>query len=500
MSLPAHPLEPIPELTRRIAQASFPKGTLAMQLRDALGPIYEDADFADLFPKRGRAAEAPWRLAMVTVLQALENLSDRQAAEMVRARLDWKYALSLPLDDEGFDASILTDFRQRLVTHAAQDRLLEPILRVCRERGWLKAGGKQRTDSTFVLANVRGLSSLESVGEGLRTALNEIAEVAPDWLLEIVSPDWFDRYVHRFELQRLPKGEQAKEELRRQVGEDSWHLLQAARGEQVPHSVQACRSLAVLQQVWQQHFEWVEGRIRWRDGPAVENAQRVISPYETDARASRKRETDWVGYKVHLTETCGEEEAVQLIVQAEITPATEQDSEETMPLLDDLQARDLVPEVRLAESGYVSGEVLVRHAELGIELVGPLKQEGGWQHATGYGVSAFQVDWDKQQVRCPQGHLSQNWCPGRHNRGEEVIWVRFSAVTCQACPVKELCTKREKHTGRILTLSPQPIHEARSRRRTEQATPAFQQRYGLRAGIEGTLSEGVRSHGLRRAR
>ncbi len=95
----------------------------------------------------------------------------------------------------------------------------------------------------------------------------------------------------------------------------------------------------------------------------------------------------------------------------------------------DLQARDLVPEVRLVDSGYVSGQVRAFHAELGIELVGPLKQEGGWQHETGYGLSAFQVDWQKQQVRCPQGHLSQNWCPGRHNRGEEVIRVSFSAVS-----------------------------------------------------------------------
>src|SRR6266496_516295 len=168
MSLHTQPLEPIPDLTSRIAHASFPKGTLAMHLRDALGPIYEDADFAHLFPRRGRAAEAPWRLALVTILQALENLSDRQAAEMVRGRLDWKYALSLPLDDQGFDASILTDFRQRLLDHAAQDLLLEPILRVCREHGWLSAGGKQRSDSTWVIANVRGLSSLESVGESLR--------------------------------------------------------------------------------------------------------------------------------------------------------------------------------------------------------------------------------------------------------------------------------------------------------------------------------------------
>ena len=500
MSLPTQPLEPIPDLTRRIAQASFPKGTLAMHLRDALGSIYQDADFVDLFPKRGRAAEAPWRLALVTVFQALENLSDRQAAEMVRGRLDWKYALSLPVDDAGFDASILVDFRQRLLDHMAQDRLLEPILQVCRERRWLKAGGKQRTDSTWVIAKVRGLSSLESVGESLRAALNELADMEPDWLLAVISPDWFDRYVHRFELQRLPKGEQAQALLRKQVGEDSWHLLQAAMDDHAPQSVRTCPSLGLLRQVWHHHFERREGLIRWRDGPAVESAERVISPYETQARASRKRDTDWVGYKVHLTETCGEDEVVHLIVQAEITAATEQDVEETMPLLRDLQARDLVPEVRLVDSGYISGDVLARHAQLGIELVGPLKQEGGWQHETGYGVSAFQVDWQQQQVRCPQRNLSQNWCPGRHTHGQEVIRVSFSAVICHACPVKEFCTKREDHTGRIVTLSPQSVHEARSRRRTEQDTPAFQQRYALRAGIEGSLSEGIRSHGLRQAR
>src|SRR5438105_3674202 len=122
MSLHTQPLEPIPDLTSQIAHTSFPKGTLAMHLRDALGSIYQDADFADLFPRRGRAAEAPWRLALVTVLQALENLSDRQAAEMVRGRLDWKYALSLPLDDPGFDAafwwtfvSVCSIMRRRIV-------------------------------------------------------------------------------------------------------------------------------------------------------------------------------------------------------------------------------------------------------------------------------------------------------------------------------------------------------------------------------------------------
>jgi transposase len=144
--------------------------------------------------------------------------------------------------------------------------------------------------------------------------------------------------------------------VRQQVGEDSWQRLQAATNEQAPQSVRTCSGLIRLQQIWEQHFERVDGVIRFRNGPAVQSAERVISPFETDARASRKRDTEWVGYKVHLTETCSEDEAVHLIVQAEITPATEQDVEETMPLLQELQARDLVPEVRLVDSGYVSGE------------------------------------------------------------------------------------------------------------------------------------------------
>src|SRR2546421_7769658 len=182
MSLQPQGLEPIPQTTSRLAHKSSPKGTAIMRLRDALGPIYQDETFAELFSRRGRPAEAPWRLALVTVFQAMENLSDRQAAQMVALRLDWKYALSLEPEDEGFDYSVLSQFRQRLIEHQAAELVLEPLLAVCREQGWLKAGGKQRTDSTHVLACVRSLSSLESVGETLRASLNAIAEVEPQWL------------------------------------------------------------------------------------------------------------------------------------------------------------------------------------------------------------------------------------------------------------------------------------------------------------------------------
>jgi transposase len=184
MSMQPQGLDPVPELTERIARASFPHGSLPMRLRDALGAVYHDEEFAHLFPKRGRAAEAPWRLVLVLVLQALENLTDRQAADAVRARLDWKYALSLPVDDPGFDHSILSDFRARLVEQEAVKLVLEPILTLCRAKGWLTPGGQYRTAETHVLSAVRRLNSLESVGETLRAVLNAASEVEPEWVRE----------------------------------------------------------------------------------------------------------------------------------------------------------------------------------------------------------------------------------------------------------------------------------------------------------------------------
>ena len=189
--------------TVRIARAACPKGTLAMRLRDVLADLYQDEQFVKLYPVEGQPGYAPWRLAVVTVLQYSENLTDRQAANAVRERIDWKYALGLELSDAGFDYSLLSAFRTRLVEQQAETLLLDRLLEVCKQRGWLKEGGKQRTDSTHVLARVRSLSNLECVGETLRAALDDLADLSPDWLVKQVTPDWFERYSHRVENYRL---------------------------------------------------------------------------------------------------------------------------------------------------------------------------------------------------------------------------------------------------------------------------------------------------------
>src|SRR5579871_315478 len=204
MSLQPTPLGPVPEETARVARAAFPKGNPLLILRDDLGIFYTDARFAPLFPPQGHPAEAPWRLALVLVLQFVENLTDRQAADAVRSRIDWKYLLGLALTDPGFDYSILSEFRTRLLEGDAEYLLLEALLEHCQERRLLKARGRQRTDATHVLAAIRVLNRLECVGEALRHALNTLAVVAPDWLRTQVPAEWVDRYAHRLESYRLP--------------------------------------------------------------------------------------------------------------------------------------------------------------------------------------------------------------------------------------------------------------------------------------------------------
>jgi len=138
-----------------VARAAFPKGNIYMQRHKELGALYTDEMFTELFSTRGQPAESPARLALVLVMQFAENLTDRQAADAVRSRIDWKYALGLDLTDSGFDYSILSEFRQRLLSKGDEHQLFEAMLTRFKQKGLLKMRGKQRTDSTHILAAVR---------------------------------------------------------------------------------------------------------------------------------------------------------------------------------------------------------------------------------------------------------------------------------------------------------------------------------------------------------
>jgi transposase len=324
------PLPPVPEATAAAVRAAFPKGNLYVDLRTEFGTLYDDQLFADLYADHGRPVDvAPWRLALVMVMQYIEGLTDRQVADAVRRCMDWKYALSLELTDPGFNFTLLHDFRGRLLTHAAGQRFLDTFLAACKARGWIKARGTQRTDSTHVLAAIRTLHRLECVLEAMHYALNQLSEAAPAWVRQQVPPAWYTRYGLRSDQARLPKDVSKREALARQMGADGYQLFEWARAADTSLGLQELPALEALRQIWLQQYYCCTGpgleALRWRTGDEQPPAAvRITSPYDLEARYSSKRETHWVGYKVHLTETCDADHP-DLITQVMTTPATMQD-------------------------------------------------------------------------------------------------------------------------------------------------------------------------------
>jgi transposase len=247
-----------------------------MTMRDELGVFYSDEAFAALFSRRGQPAECPWRLALVTIKQFAENLTDRQAADAVRSRIDWKYALGLALADPGFHFSVLSDFRARLVTQDVADQLLNAMLARVKTQGLIKVRGKQRTDSTHILAAVRMLNRLEQVGETLRHALNVLAEQVPVWLKAHVPVEWFDRYGVRFEQYRLPTDKQEQTTLAKTIGADGYRLLTAVYAVDAPAHLRELAAVQFLRTVWLQQFYVENDTVQWRDKNNLPPSEKMI--------------------------------------------------------------------------------------------------------------------------------------------------------------------------------------------------------------------------------
>jgi len=513
MSLRPQPIGSIPEQTVRIAHAAFPKGHPYLTLRDHLGTIFQDEDFATLFPAWGYPGLPPWRLALVTLMQFRENLADRQAAEAVRARIDWKYLLGLDLTDPGFDFSVLSEFRDRLLAGSAEALLLEKLLERCRTLGLLKARGQQRTDSTHVLAAIRVMNRLELVAETLRAALNALAAVAPAWLQGMAPLAWYERYGKRIEDTRLPQGQASRDAYAQMVGEDGFALLDALEAPETPESLRALPVLTTLRQTWQRHYERATGEGPAHSHPAMAGvrfkrnqelppaAAAIESPYDPEARYRHKCDTEWTGYMVHVSETC-EPTAPHLLTHVHTTTAAVYEAQCTTPIHQALSAKDLAPREHFVDGVYISADELGASQEAhGITLRGPTRPIQGWQaHTDGaYDLSQFTIDWEQRQARCPQGKVSTVWREYVDREGQPYTIVRFGLQDCRPCQARPLCS-RTQETGRSLHLPSQERFEALQVARAWYASEDGQQQYQCRAGVEGTLSQGVRAFGLRRSR
>jgi transposase len=508
---------------------------LAVDIRDRLGEWLHDEDFAAAFGIRGRPGWSPSRLALVTVLQRAENLTDRMAAGQVRARLDWKYLLGLALDDPGFDHTVLAEFRAKVADAELEAVPLDALLERLSADGLVKAGGKQRTDSTHVVAAVAALNRLELAGESVRAAVEALTAAHPDWVAGVLRvSDWARRYGTPVTDWHPPASKSKQEELAVAYAKDGYALLRAVYDKASPAWLAEIPAVEILRQVLVQNYTLVihaDGRevVKRREKPLPDGDGlppgrcRIASPYDTDARWGAKRDEFWLGYKLHVTETCddvppcgcgrpGDGTAARsghaegcaapafpnIITHVETTDATVTDNAMTGAIDDQLTGKALSPGRHYLDSGYLSAALVVTEAARhGIALIGPLLADTSAQAraGNGYARADFTVDYDAQAVTCPQGKRSASWSPCTQH-GKDAIVASFAAGDCGPCPARDLCTKGKR---RQISVPPRDLAEAQAAARAAENTRSFQADYARRAGIEGTMHQAA-SHGARRAR
>jgi transposase len=320
----------------------------------------------------------------------------------------------------------------------------------------------------------------------------------------VVPNEWFERYAHRVEEFRLPKSKTAREAYLLTVGQDGFALIDAIERDPAVTNLKALPKVEALQKVWERHYERKGERVRWHENKELSRAAFAIeSPYETQARYSTKRGLQWTGYKVHVTESC-DEDVPHLIMNVLSTLATQQDVSTTLAIHQALADKKRLPAEHLVDAGYVDAKLLVKmEQDYQLRLIGPPRSAKGWQSKEegAFTAAHFTIDWEHKQASCPGGKTSSYWKPYRvaGTYPRELIAVRFSSTDCRDCALRARCTRSEKQ-GRVLHLYPKPQFEALNAMRDYMTTDEGRQAYALRAGIEATLSEGVRAFGLRRCR
>lgn len=497
----------VPVATAELAWKVHPKGTAEMRVRDALGPLFADEDFvggrmAGMFSQRGQPGLSPALLAMVTVLQFLHHLSDREAVAAVADRISWKYALGLELEATGFDASVLPEFRDRLAAPGRADGLLEIVLDRLKDAGLIRAGQAVRTDSTHVIAAVRQLNRVEHAGETLRAALEEIAGIWPEWIVPLLEPGWDVRYGRKVETGRLigrGSGKTTLEKLAGQIGADGSALLERIDADRTAGWMNELAQVRYLRAFWAMHYRpGPRGTVQLV--PVAElppSAARPQSPYDPDARFSSKNdgEITWVGSKAHLTETC-DDDLPKLVIDVHTQQATDPDSTACAPVGDKLAHRDLTPGSHLIDSAYPTAAALAGAAARGTTVITPIPATGRNARAGTFTPADFTIDFDAGTATCPGGavSISSTW----ETRG--LIMFNFSRKDCRPCPLRTQCMNSHIPNARRVRVHPEPLHQARTAAIAAGHAEDWQARYNKRAGIEGTISQAVRGPDLRHAR
>jgi transposase len=479
---------PMPGETATVGKVILKEDSPYRLIGDELFGKFNERDYADLYSPEGKPGISPVILAFVTVFQFMEKMPDRQAAESLRMRMDWKYALHLPLTYEGFDFSVLSEFRDRLLKHEAERCVFDTLVEAFQGLGLIKRRGKQRTDSIAMLTKVRRLSRLELVVETLRVTVGALVKADREWSEEMIPPSWEERYGERFVMQRYREKEW--QEYEADIGNDGQWLLSRLEGRGAPADLKGLPEVQVLKTVWAQQFREAQGKLEYQDLKKYDGPSQIQTPHDPEARYSRKRRSEWVGDKVQLTET-DDEGYPHLITDIVGTGSNLTDYEELPNIQQRLEQRQCKPGEQYVDAGYMSGPNLANSQNLGIDLIGPLPTVVTPQDLLPDGITQaqFQVDAENNRVTCPQGHSVGNPDPVGNS-----LRFQFPKSICESCQLRSRCCTGKG--GRTIGIS--AYYEQLRAARERQKTAAFKEDYHKhRSGVEGSLSALVRGNGMR---
>ncbi len=488
----------IPEETRVVGEKLLAENSVYRLIGQQGDEMIRDADFEDMYSVEGRPGINPIVLAYVTVFQFLEKLPDRKAAEMAVWRMDWKYALRQELTWLGFHYSDLCNFRKRLLNNQQEMLIFEQVVGYLREKGHIKAKGKQRTDATHILGRVMHLSRLELVQETIRLAVGALINADAPWSLYHLPSTFVESHSARRDDYGLSKTK-VKEKMQK-AGEAGYWLME--RVEQ--HGKAALKELSEMQnlkRVLEEQFSWSDDENRPKARPNKEMKGDILqTPHDPAVRYGSKRGQGWQGYKLQVSETIeeeGETQPARFITDIEVTPANESDQAALEALQERLIEREVAPTEQYVDQGYMSGEHIHTSREKGIDLRGYVPG-GGSQKEEGFRLADFIVDIDKQQAICPAGKKSVRWTEVTPGTPKNVAYRASFGEQCRACPffASGQCTTNP--AGRRLDIN--RYHDELQARRLESKSKAFQLEMNQRNGVEGTISELVRAHGARHSR
>jgi len=482
MSLQPAERSEIPEDTAKIGKQLLKADDIYRLIGERLRELLTDEELAWLYSHLGGPAISPVILAMVTVFQMMEKLPDRVAAKMVVVRIDWKYALHLPLDYAGFHFTNLNHFRQRLIKNKAEYVVFDKLVKVLVEMGFIRTRGKQRTDSMSILGQIAKLSRLELVLETMRVVLVALKKVNQNWLEKNVPAAFLEKYGVKKQTYKMTK-EEVEAELR-QAGADGFWLLKQL--EEALAEVQEMEEVKTMGEIWEQQFEWdEEGYKGFREKLAGHGL--IQSPHEPEARYREKRDKNWQGYVGQVTETAEAKGEANFITDIGVTDAQESDVR-SLPLVQErLVEREVPPGEQDVDQAYVSGTSLAQSQEQGIKLVGAIAPEAGLKE---FKMSDFEVDIEAKKATCPAGQMSQKW--GQQHRTDGTLAYRFHfGEQCADCPLRAQCTDAKE--GRTITYHEH--HELVVECRVEMETEEFKAAMKRRAPVEGTISQVARGGG-----